>query len=191
VAKKSKQPPLKGINWSKYKGEHPIGIAPGDWDKVRVGEPETPKSTDEHYYGYHSTNVGPDVILKEGLKASNPLAGADFDEPVSPEEHEAATGVYFHGVPHTEYGEHLYRMKLSYGTPTSDEFDRIGEGENTREDVPAKDVEYVGHGTHGYSDLSNFHSTHLPPEKCPACIIDGLHYQQMAARNAGKQFPQE
>jgi hypothetical protein len=190
MAKKSKQPTLGGIQWGKYKGEHPIGIAPGDWDKVRVGPPEEPEGTNEHYYGYHSTPVGPERILKEGLKASNPLAGADFDEPISPEEHEAATGVYFHGTPHTEYGENLYRMTIPRGTPVSGDFDRMGEGENTLEDVPAKDVAYVGHGIHGGGrEMADFHSTQLPPEKCPACIIDGLHYEMLASRNASKQFP--
>jgi len=186
--KKSTSTPLQGIDWDseEYKGEHPIGIAPGDWGKVKIGPPKEKPYSTTHIYGYHSTYSEPDSVLKTGLKANNPLADAGFDEPISEEEHRAATGVYFHGVPHIEYGPNMYRIKVSRDEPISGEFDRPGEGENTLGDVPAKNVKYLGHGME--YNLSDFHATSLPSEKCPACIIAGLHHEEMAKRRLGPQF---
>jgi hypothetical protein len=181
---KKKAPMLQGIDWSQYKGEHPLGIAPSHRNKVNIGAPKQPEYSDTHIYGYHSTFSEPEDVLSKGLKANNPLADADFE--VTDEEHKAATGVYFHGVPHIEYGPNLYRIKVSRDEPISSEWDRPGEGSNTLGDVPAKNVKYVGHGT--ASNLSDFHATSLPSEKCPACIIGGIHYQEMAKRNASTQF---
>ena len=175
---------LQGIDWSQYKGEHPLGIAPSHRNKVNIGAPKQPEYSDTHIYGYHSTFSEPKDVLSKGLKVNNPLEGAGFE--ATEEEHEAATGVYFHGHPHIEYGPNLYRIKVSRNEPISDEWDRPGEGSNTLGDVPAKNVKYVGHGTE--YDLSDFHATSLPPEKCPACIIKGIYYQEMAKRNASTQF---
>jgi hypothetical protein len=150
-----------------------------------VGPPKEPEDSDTHIYGYHSSFAEPEDVLSKGLKASNPLSDAEFE--VTDEEHKAATGVYFHGTPHIEYGPNLYRIKVSRDEPLSDEWDRPGDGLNTLGDVPAKNVKYVGHGGRDYR-LSDFHATSLPSEKCPACIIEGIHYQEMAKRNASTQF---
>lgn len=185
---------LEGIDWDKYKGEYALGVTQHGFSEpdITVGRPEEKSSTDEHYYGYHSTNVGPDVILKEGLKGYNPLdqLGLDEGEKISKSEKRAATGVYFHTVPHTEYGEHLYRIAIPHTQEVSGDMDRMGEGYNTvgKRGIPAKNVEYLGHGSEGARDWSDFHATSLPPEKCPACIIEGVHYQHLAERNAGQQF---
>jgi hypothetical protein len=181
---KKKAPMLQGIDWSQYKGEHPLGIAPSHLNKVKVGPPKEPEAPDTHIYGYHSSFAEPEDVLSKGLKASNPLEGSGLE--VTDEQNEAATGVYFHNNPHIEYGSNLYRIKVSRDEPISGEFDRPGEGSNTLGDVPAKNVKYVGHGT-AYN-LSDFHATSLPSEKCPACIIQGIHYQEMAKRNASTQF---
>lgn len=63
---------------------------------------------------YHGSRVGPEVILKEGLKAHNPaeeinaMFGDDLDEPGHP------TGVYMSERRKTAegYGSHIYSMDL-------------------------------------------------------------------------------
>jgi hypothetical protein len=78
----------------------------------------------------------------------------------------------------------------------------MGEGENVRRNVPASWITYMGHGTQGrnpWSDghgrmgdgMTDFHATNLPPEQCPACIIEGVHAEHMAKRRLSSQFTEE
>ena len=63
---------------------------------------------------YHGSNVGPEVILKEGLKAHKPgeeldaMYGEDFGGPGHP------TGVYLGDTRKVaeDYGNHIYSIEL-------------------------------------------------------------------------------
>ena len=205
MPRKKKDPniPLQGIDWEsdEYKGEHPLGISPNA--KVEMGTPFRDEEPPEgHYFGYHSTGAGPETILKSGLKARNPLD--DLPEMTAKERREntGAWGVYYHDYPHTEYGEHLYRLTIPHGTRVAGDYDRMGEGENVRRNVPASWITYMGHGAEGrnpWSDghgrmgdgMTDFHATNLPPEHCPACIIEGVHAEHMAKRRLSSQFTEE
>lgn len=65
---------------------------------------------------YHGTNVGPEVILKEGLKANNPSAmiNAEYGEDPDAEDPGHPTGVYMAEDRKTAegYGHNMYAMDL-------------------------------------------------------------------------------
>lgn len=65
---------------------------------------------------YHGSNVGPEVIMKEGLKASNPSAeiNAQYGEDPDTEDLGHPTGVYMAEDRKTaeQYGRHIYSIEL-------------------------------------------------------------------------------
>lgn len=89
---------------------------------------------------YHGSGVGPEKILKEGLKAHNPAEGLYDDEEEDPGH---PTGVYM-GDKDTalSYGGHLYSVELPEPHPNWGWTE--SEGSVWTKDIPPHWVRYEG-----------------------------------------------